>query len=76
MKLNELKVTLAKQILESESEDLLRSVDEILNPRAQYKLSAAQKAELDRDFADYQAGNGNNHTWDEVKAHARRLRAK
>jgi len=76
MKLNELKVNLAKQILESESEDQLRTVDELLNPPAQFKLSAAQKAELDRDFADYKAGKGENHTWAEVKARVRGLRAK
>ncbi|HRH68070.1 MAG TPA: hypothetical protein PLB89_01055 [Flavobacteriales bacterium] len=76
MKLNDLKVSLAKQILESENESELRSVDEVLNPPAHFKLSAAQKAELDRDFADYKAGKGKNHTWAEVKAHVRGLRAK
>ncbi|MBL0129657.1 MAG: hypothetical protein IPP83_19885 [Flavobacteriales bacterium] len=76
MKLTELKVSLAKQILESESEDELRTVDLLLNPPAVFKLSAAQKAELDRDFADHQAGKGKNHSWAEVKAHVRSLRAK
>lgn len=69
MKLNELKVTLAKQIRESQNEEELRSVDDFLNAR-QLKLTAAQKAELDRDFADYKAGKGKNFTWAEVKAHA------
>ena len=76
MKLTELKVSLAKQILESENEDQLRTVDELLNPPEQFKLSAAQKAELDRDFEDYKAGKGKNHTWADVKAHVRGLRAK
>jgi putative addiction module component (TIGR02574 family) len=75
MKLTKLKVTLAKQILESENEAELRSVDELLNAR-QLKLTAEQKAELDQDFADYKAGKGKNYTWAEVKAHARSLRAK
>ncbi len=71
MKLDELKVSLAKQILGSESEDQLRTVDEVLDPPAQFKLSAAQKAELDRDFANNTAGKGKNHTWAEVKARVR-----
>lgn len=70
MKLNELKVTLAKQIIESEDEGELRIVDDVLNPTHDFKLTAAQKAELDRDFADYKAGKGKNYTWAEVKAHA------
>ena len=70
MKLNELKVTLAEQILESQDEEELRSVDEFLNAR-RVKLTAAQKAELDQDFADYKAGKGMNYTWAEVKAHVR-----
>jgi len=76
MKLNELKVSLARQILESENEDQLRTVDELLNPPAPFKLSASQKAELDRDFIDYKAGKGKNHSWAEVKAHVRGLRSK
>lgn len=76
MKLNELKVSLAKQILESQNEEELRTVDELLNPPAQFKLSAAQKAELDRDFADYKSGKGKNYSWAEVKSHVRGLRAK
>ncbi|HQV51291.1 MAG: hypothetical protein IPI00_15885 [Flavobacteriales bacterium] len=76
MKLNELKVTLAKQILESDNEEQLRSVDQVLNPPAKFKLTAAQKAELDSDFADYKAAKGKNHTWNEVKAHVRSHRAK
>lgn len=76
MKLTELKVTLAKQILESENEDQLRTVAELLDPPAPFKLSTAQKAELDRDFADYKAGKGKNHSWADVKAHVRSLRSK
>lgn len=76
MKLNELKVTLAKQILESESESELRSVDMVLNQGVNFELSAKQKAELERDFADYKAGKGKNRTWAEVKARVRGHRAK
>ncbi|MFZ1693842.1 MAG: addiction module protein [Flavobacteriales bacterium] len=76
MKLNELKVELAKQILASEDEEQLQTVDQLLNPSDQFKLSAAQKAELDRDFKDYKAGKGANYTWAEVKSHVRGLRGK
>jgi len=75
MKLNELKVTLAKQILESENEEELRLVEGLLKPTARLRLTAAEKAELDKDYADYKAGKGKNYTWAEAKAHVRGLRA-
>ena len=72
MKLNELKIALVQQILHSEDADELRTVDELLNHGAPFELSAKEKAELDKDFADYKAGKGRNYTWNEVKAHARK----
>ena len=72
MKLNELKISLVQQILHSEDADELRTVDELLNHGAPFELSAKEKAELDKDFADYKAGKGRNYTWNEVKAHARK----
>jgi putative addiction module component (TIGR02574 family) len=70
MKLNDLKIDLAKRILGSESEETLRMVDEILG--GDLKLSAKQKAELDRDWNDHQAGKGQNMNWNAVKANARK----
>lgn len=76
MKLSELKVELAKRILESQDEEQLQTVGQLLNPSDQFKLSAAQKAELNRDFKDYKAGKGASCTWAEVKSHVRGLRGK
>lgn len=62
MKLNELKVSLAKQILESESGSELRSVDMVLNQGVNFELSAEQKAQLDASHARYLRGEGNSYT--------------
>lgn len=72
MKISDLKVSLAKRILDSNDEAQLRAVDSILSDSVSFQLSDEQKAELDRDFADYTAGVGSDHSWAEVKAHARR----
>ncbi|QQR87888.1 MAG: hypothetical protein IPJ76_06595 [Flavobacteriales bacterium] len=71
MKLNELKLALVQQILNSEDADELRTVDEVLNHGTVFKLSAKEKAELDKDFAAYRSGKGRNSSWAEVKAYAR-----
>lgn len=70
--LTELKLSLAKRILDSEDEDQLLTVDQVLGNGGSLKLSAKQKAELDADFADYKNGKGSSYTWAEVKAHAKR----
>ena len=70
MKLNALKVALAKRILEQDNEATLRIVEDVLGGDIQ--LSAAQKAELDRDWEAYKAGEGRNKTWNEEKAAARK----
>ena len=62
MKLNELKVTLAKQILESESESELRSVDMVLNQGINFELSDEQKEQLDAAHARYLRGEGKSYT--------------
>jgi len=62
MKLNELKVTLAKQILESESESELRSVDMVLNQGVNFELSHEQKAQLDASHSRYLRGEGKSYT--------------
>ena len=61
MKLNELKVTLAKQILESESESELRSVDMVLNQGINFELSDEQKEQLDAAHARYLRGEGKSY---------------
>ncbi|MBK7554847.1 MAG: hypothetical protein IPI55_09640 [Flavobacteriales bacterium] len=58
MKLNELKIALVRQILHSEDADELRTVDGLLNHGAPFELSAKEKAELDKDFADYKGRQG------------------
>ena len=72
MKITELKVTLAKQILESESESQLRSVDLIMNHGARFELSNEQKAALDVDRASYLRGEGKNYTPAQMKMRARK----
>ncbi len=62
MKLNELKVSLAKQILESESESELHSVDLVLNQAVNFELSAEQKAQLDASHSRYLRGEGKSYT--------------
>lgn len=71
MKLNDHKVSLTQQVLQSNDEEHLRMVEDILEERAPFRLSARQKAEMDKDFASYGAGKGENYTWNEVRAHAR-----
>lgn len=70
--LTELKLSLAKRILDSDDEDQLLTVDQLLGNGGSFKLSAKQRKELDADFADYKNGKGTNYTWAEVKAHAKR----
>lgn len=72
MKLNELKVALAQQILNSDDEKELRTVEEVLNNDVPFRLSVREKADLDRDLAAHKAGKGRTYTWKEVKAHARK----
>jgi putative addiction module component (TIGR02574 family) len=76
MELNKLKVALVKKILDSENEEELRNVDLLLDPSVPYRLSPTQKAELDRDLADYEAGKGKNRPWADVKAQVRGGRKK
>ena len=70
--LSELKLSLAKRILDCENEDQLRTVDQLLDAKCSFKLNAKQKAELDADFADFKNGKGTNYSWEAVKAHAKR----
>jgi hypothetical protein len=71
-KLTDLKVSLAKRILESEDAGRLQVIDDLLQAKGGVQLSKEERADLDSDFADFQGGKGRNHTWAEVKAYARR----
>lgn len=70
MKLNELKVELAKQILQSENMDELQLVDRLLNPTRHFKLTAAQKEELDRGFEEYTSGKARTYSPQQLRARA------
>ena len=72
--LAELKLSLAKRILDCNNEDQLLTVDQLMGEGGSFKLSAKQKAELDADFADFKNGKGANYSWEQVKAHARRAK--
>ena len=75
MKLNDLKVSLTQQILQSNDEERLRMVEVILEEREPFRLSARQKAELDKDFTAHEQGRGEVFTWAQVKAYARKHKA-
>jgi len=72
MKLNDLKVTLAKQILESESETELRSVDMLLNQGVNFELTTEQKAQLDSAHSRYLRGEGKSYTSAEMVRRVRK----
>ena len=75
MKLNDLKISLTQQILQSNDEERLRMVEDIMEGHKPFQLTARQKAELDKDFAAYEAGRGEVYTWEQVKSHARKRKA-
>ena len=62
MNLSELKVALAKQILESQSEAELRSVDLVMNHGMDFKLSSDQRTQLDAAHARFLRGEGQSYT--------------
>jgi plasmid stabilization system protein ParE len=64
MKIDELKVALAKQILDTESEAQLRSVDLIMNHGTRFELSDTQKSALDTDRVRYLRGEGKTYSED------------
>ncbi len=72
MKLTELKVALAKQILDTESESQLRSVDMIMNHGTRFELSDEQKAELDEARKRYLRGEGKSYTPEQMRRRARK----
>ena len=69
--LTELKLALAKRILDCDDEAQLRTVDQLMGGEGSFTLTPAQRSELDADLADFVKGKGKNYTWAEVKAHAR-----
>jgi putative addiction module component (TIGR02574 family) len=58
--------------LEDQIEFVHKAWDEILDAGWTPELTEAQKAELDRRLAAYEADPSNVLTWDEVLAHLRR----
>jgi hypothetical protein len=72
MKISELKVALAKQILDTESESQLRSVDLIMNHGIRFELSDEQKVALGLDRKRYMHGEGKNYSAAEMRKRARK----
>lgn len=60
-RLNDLKVTLAKQILESSSEAELRAVDLVMNHDVEFRLSAEHRAALDTAHRRLVQGEGKEY---------------
>lgn len=72
-KFNDLKVTLAKQILESENESELLSVDLVMNHGVDFSLDATQKAALDEAHARFKRGEGRDYTSAEMVRRVRKI---
>lgn len=72
-KFNELKVALAKQILESENESELLSVDLVMNHGVDFSLTTKQKTELDEAHAKFKRGEGHSHSSAQMVRRVRKL---
>ena len=72
-KFNELKVALAKQILESENESELLSVDLVMNHGVDFSLTAKQKTELDEAHAKFKRGEGHSYSSAQMVRRVRKL---
>ena len=71
MKLNELKVSLAKQVLESDSEYTLRSLEMILEQ--DQKLTEEQMVQLDAAHERYVRGEGKNFSSAQMVRQVRKM---
>ena len=71
MKLNELKVSLAKQVLESDSEYTLRSLEMILEQ--DQILTKEQKAQLDAAHERYVRGEGKSFSSAQMVRQVRKM---
>ncbi|MBP8822672.1 MAG: hypothetical protein KBH07_03405 [Flavobacteriales bacterium] len=71
MKLNELKVSLAKQVLESDSEYTLRSLEMILEQ--DQSLTREQMAQLDAAHERYVRGEGTSFTSAQMVRQVRKM---
>ncbi len=65
-KLAERKVALARQILETEDDSLLDSVDALVNGGA-FHLSKRELDQLDAIMERHRSGDGRASTWPEVR---------
>jgi len=75
-KLASKQVALAKQILETEDEAVLRSVDELLNGGVRFSFTADEIAEFQARLASYSSGSSEGADWATVKRRVKaRLRA-
>lgn len=72
-KFNELKVALAKQILESENESELLSVDLVMNHGADLLLSPEQKQALDAAHGRFRRGEGRSYSSAEMVRRVRKM---
>lgn len=72
MKLTELKVALAKQILESDDESELRSVDMVLNQGFSFEMSDDHKAQLDAAHSRYLRGEGKSYSREQMVRRVRK----
>ncbi|MBL7958174.1 MAG: hypothetical protein JNM49_09445 [Flavobacteriales bacterium] len=72
-KFNDLKVALAKQILESENESELLSVDLVMNHGVDFSLDAKQKTAIDEAHARFKRGEGRNYSSAEMVRRVRKI---
>lgn len=72
-KFNDLKVALAKQILETDNESELLSVDLVMNHGVDFSLGAKQKAALDEGHARFKRGEGRSYGSAEMARRVRKI---
>lgn len=72
MDIKALKLEIMQQLLATESEELLKKVQQLFLLQEDFELTDDQKQMLDERRQRYLTGEGENHSWEEVKEAARK----
>ena len=68
----ERKVALAKRVLDLEDKDMLATVEHLLTSEAPFKLSAKEKADLDKDLDEHMAGKSRTYSLADLRTKLRK----
>lgn len=71
-KILERKVALAKRVLDLEDKNLLATVEHLLASEAPFKLSAKEKADLDKDLDEHLAGKSRTYSMADLRTRLRK----